>query len=373
MLDKLITFLQKEAVLCIAFLCACASLFMVGDLQHIPESIDWRVIMLLFCLMASVAGLKHNGLLTHIACMIVKGKKQKRVICFALVAATFFTSMLVTNDVALLAFVPIAILALEAAGWRHTLPRIIVLQTIAANLGGMITPVGNPQNLFIFTTYNLNLSDFLVALLPFGLLAFVLLALACLSFGKERAEIDINIHEKKIDRRKVIMHALLFVASIFAVLKIIPCEIIVIVVIGILALFDRPLFLQIDYPLLATFICFFIFSGNMSHLPQMQDFLGGLMNDHPMLTSLITSQIISNVPAAVLLSEFTSNWHSLLIGVDLGGLGTPIASLASLIAFKIYMHTVDAKAGRFLAEFSILNIAVLLVMIALYILLHVSL
>ncbi len=160
MLDKFLTFLQKEAVLCISCLCACISLVLKGDLQGIPECIDWRVIILLFCLMASVAGLKNNGVFTHIACMITKGKHQKRSICFILIAASFFLSMLITNDVALLTIIPITILALEKSGWSQSLSLVIVLQAIAANLGGMITPIGNPQNLFIFTTYDLGLFDF---------------------------------------------------------------------------------------------------------------------------------------------------------------------------------------------------------------------
>ena len=366
MLDRLIAFLRDEAVLCIAFVCACVSLAVTGDVERVPECIDWRVVALLFCLMASVAGLRLSGVLARVAQALVVGERQKRVVCFALVAVTFFSSMLVTNDVALLAFVPIAVLALEAAGWRDSLVRVIVLQAIAANLGGMVTPVGNPQNLFIFTTFELSAFDFAAALVPFGGLALLMLALACLSFGEERSTVVLELDDAAIDMRRFALHAGLFVLSVLAVMRVVPYQAALLVVAPALFMFDRRVFAQVDYALLATFVCFFVFSGNMASMPAMQDFLGALMVGHPMLTSLVTSQVISNVPAAVLLSGFTQNWHSLLIGVDLGGLGTPIASLASLIAFKLYLHTRDADAGRFMREFAFANIVTLAAMVALY-------
>ena len=359
MLDRIITFLRNEAVLCVAFVCACASMTLAGTPDQALASIDWRVIVLLFCLMAAVAGLRESGVLSLLAQTLVDGDKPKRRVCFSLVMLVFFSSMLVTNDVALLAFTPIAVLALEAAGWRESLVRVIVLQAIAANLGGMVTPVGNPQNLFIYTTYELSPADFAGALLPFGVLAGVLLAIACATFGAERAAVTLKLDKQAIDKKRFALHAALFVLGVLAVMRVVPY-------LAALFIFDRRVFARVDYALLATFACFFVFSGNMTHAPAVQEFLGGLMSSHPMLTSLVTSQVISNVPAAVLLSGFTANWHSLLIGVDLGGLGTPIASLASLIAFKLYMHTREAKASAFMKEFAIANVATLAIMIALY-------
>ena len=342
-----------------------------GDVTQVPGFIDWHVIVLLFCLMASVAGLRKSGMLSRIAQALVSGEKSKRAVCFALVMLPFFSSMLVTNDVALLAFVPIAIIALETAGWGDDLTRVIVLQAIAANLGGMVTPVGNPQNLFIFTAFELGGADFFAALAPFGALAFVLLSVACLTFGRGKSAITLKLDESAIDVKRFLMHAALFLLSVLAVMRIVPELAVLPVVAAALFLFDRRVFAQIDYALLATFACFFVFSGNMAHMPEMQDFLGGLMVSHPMITSLVTSQVISNVPAAVLLAGFTQNWHSLLIGVDLGGLGTPIASLASLIAFKLYMHTRGAKAMRFMKDFATANAVFLALMVVLYAVLFV--
>ena len=366
MFDRIIKFLREEAVLCIAFACAVASILASGDLASTPSYIDWRVIVLLFCLMASVAGLSESGVMARIAQGLVAGEKTRRTVCFALVMLSFFSSMLVTNDVALLTFVPIAVLALEAAGWRDSMARVVVLQAIAANLGGMITPVGNPQNLFIFTTYNLSAVDFFFALAPFGALAFVMLAIACLASGTQRAQVSLKLDANAIDFKRFALHAALFALSVLAVLHVVACEAVLLVVAAALFVFDRRIFARVDYALLATFACFFVFSGNMAHIPAVRGFLGGLMQDHPMLTSLVASQVISNVPASVLLAGFTDNWHSLLIGVDLGGLGTPIASLASLIALRLYAHTRGAKIALFMREFAVANIVTLVCMVVLY-------
>ena len=366
MLDRIITFIRDEAVLCIAFICACVSLAMTGDVSSVAEYIDWRVIVLLFCLMAAVAGLRSSGVLARMAQMLVSGKRSQRAVCFALVMLPFFSSMLVTNDVALLAFVPIAVLALEAAGWQDRMARVIVLQAIAANLGGMVTPFGNPQNLFIFTTYELSAADFFLTLVPFGVLAFALLTVTCATFGEGNSSVSLRLDDRAIDVRRFALHAALFVMGALAVMRIVPYQIALLVVAGALFVFDRKIFAQVDYALLATFVCFFVFSGNLSHMPVVQDLLGGFMRVHPMLTSLLASQVISNVPAAVLLAQFTANWHSLLVGVDLGGLGTPIASLASLIALKLYLHTRGANALAFLREFAIANAVALILMVALY-------
>lgn len=371
MLDRIVTFLRNEAVLCIAFVCACVSMAAAGDVSQAPSYIDWRVIILLFCLMASVAGLRKSGVLARIAQAIVAGERQKRLVCLALVMLPFFASMIITNDVALLTFVPIAVIALETAGWRDDLVSVIVLQAIAANLGGMVTPVGNPQNLFIFTTYELSAGDFFLTLVPFGALALILLVIACASFGTSKATVRLDLDERAIDVKRFALHAGLFVLCLLSVARILPDLVLLPIVAAALFLFDRRVFAQVDYALLATFVCFFVFSGNMANMPEMQDLLGGLMTGHPMLTSLIASQVISNVPSAVLLAGFTENWHSLLIGVDLGGLGTPIASLASLIAFRMYMHTAGASGRTFMREFAIANVVALALMTVLYALLFV--
>ena len=353
-------------MLCIAFACALVSLVLAGDITQVPSYIDWRVIVLMFCLMAAVAGLQRSGVLGHIARNLVRGRHSQRMVCFTLVMLPFFASMLVTNDVALITFVPLASIALEAAGWRDKLAYVIVLQAVAANLGGMVTPVGNPQNLFIFTTFDLSAADFFLALAPFGTLAFAMVSLACLRCSRDASEVVIQKKEDPVDRKRVVLHGILFACGLLAVVRILPWQALFVIVVGALLAFDRRIFAHVDYGLLATFACFFVFSGNMAHMPALSQLLGGLMGSHPMLTSLVASQIISNVPAAVLLSGFTANWHSLLIGVDLGGLGTPIASLASLIALKLYLYSPGSSTSAFMKVFAAVNAIFLIAMVALY-------
>ncbi len=372
MLDGIISFLRREAVLCIAFLCAAVSMaFVPFDARALIEAVDLRVIALLFCLMATVAGLRECGLFSWCAHRLLSRGGSIRSLVFILVMLPFFASMLVTNDVALIAFVPFAILALGSSGYARLVPRVTVLQAVAANLGGMVTPVGNPQNLFIYATYEVPLADFFAALVPFALLAFVLLAAASATTGRGPARARIPLDETRIAKRRFAFHLALFVLCLFSVARVLPYQALVFVVAAALLVFDRPSFKRVDYGLLATFVCFFVFSGNIAHIPVVADFLGGLMGSHPLLTSVAASQVISNVPAAVLLSGFTGNWHSLLLGVDLGGLGTPIASLASLIAFRLYMHTPGARAGLFMKEFAAANALGLLAMLTLYALLYV--
>lgn len=392
--DRLLSTLRREAVLAIAFVCACASLPFAGDPMRIPSYIDWRVIVLLLCLMASVAGVRESGALDRAARGLVAGDRSRRFVFLALVMTPFFASMLVTNDVALITFVPFAIASLEAAGWREATARVVVLQAIAANLGGMVTPFGNPQNLFIFTKYEIGVADFFWTLAPFAILAFVLLAAACIALGgasgrtgrarlggagfEQGAQVPCGMLVDgkgdgcaPVDMRRFALHAALFALSVCAVVRLIPWYVLPAVVLPALLLFDRRIFGQVDWALLATFVCFFVFSGDASHMPLAQEVLGSLMRDHPMLTSLGASQVISNVPAAVLLAEFTANWHSLLIGVNLGGLGTPIASLASLIAYRLYKTSKGASTRTFMVEFGLANAIVLMFMVVLYAVLFV--
>ena len=371
MLSRLLRFIRGQAVLCIAFACACASVAITGDVAHVLDYIDWRVIVLLFCLMAAVSGLQASGVLGSVARRLVVGERSRRGVCLVLVALPFFGSMVLTNDVALITFVPIATLALAAAGMRDILVRVVVFQTIAANLGGMITPFGNPQNLFIFTTYGLTITDFFFTLAPFGLLAFFILLGVCVAQGNQRVTVVLDQNRHKVEPVRAGVYLSLFVVGVLALVHVVPWQVLFLVVAPALFVFDREVFLHLDYGLLATFVCFFVFSGNVAHMPALQGLLASAMGAHPMITSLLASQVISNVPAAVLLAGFTGNWHSLLIGVDLGGLGTPIASLASLIALRLYLYEPGATMASFMRVFVVANVAVLAAMVGLYTVLFV--
>lgn len=357
-------------MLCIAFICALASSFFVAEGHNFASSIDLRVIVLLFCLMGATAGLQSAGVLSRSANLLLSKVSGFRQICLLLVALPFFASMVVTNDVALLAFVPFAILVLSVADKQRYLPRIIVFQAIAANIGGMVTPVGNPQNLFIYTTFHTPFLAFFLTLLPFALVTFFVLAALCFTFPQENVRVSVSFGREPINRKKAALHCALFLLCLASAVRILPCSILLLVTLLALSAFDRTIYRKIDYGLLATFFCFFVFSGNMSSIPAVQTTLGSLTETAPFAVALVTSQFISNVPAAVLLAEFTSNWPALLLGVDLGGLGTPIASLASLIALKLYLHTPQASLSNFLKEFAAANVSFLALLCSLYIVLN---
>lgn len=365
-LRTIASFCRNEAVLCIAFICALVSSFFVPAGHNFASSVDLRVIVLLFCLMGATAGLQNAGVLSRSAHCLLSRVSGFRQLSFLLVALPFFAAMVVTNDVALLAFVPFAILTLSITDKKRHLPRIVVLQAVAANIGGMVTPVGNPQNLFIYTTFQTPFLQFFFTLLPFALATLFVLAAVCLTFPRENIRVSVSFGSEPIQRSKALLHSALFLLCLAAAVRILPYSVLFPITLLALLLFDRDIYRKIDYGLLATFLCFFVFSGNMSSIPFVQATLGSAMNAAPFAVALATSQIISNVPAAVLLSEFTSNWPALLLGVDLGGLGTPIASLASLIAMRLYLHTPEARLSTFLKEFAVANAAFLALLCALY-------
>ena len=365
-LKTIASFCRNEAVLCIAFVCALISSFFVPAGHDFTSSVDLRVIVLLFCLMGATAGLQNAGVLSRSAHCLLSKVSGLRQLGFLLVALPFFASMIVTNDVALLAFVPFAILTLSITDKKRHLPRIVVLQAVAANIGGMVTPVGNPQNLFIYTAFQTPFLQFFLTLLPFALATFFALAVVCLTFPRESIHVSVSFGSEPIRRSKALIHSVLFLLCLAAAVRILPYSALLPVTLLALLLFDRGIYRKINYGLLATFFCFFVFSGNMSSIPFVQATLGSAMNAAPFSVALAASQVISNVPAAVLLSQFTSNWPALLLGVDLGGLGTPIASLASLIAMRLYLHTPEARLSTFLKEFAVANVAFLALLCALY-------
>ncbi|WP_139651550.1 SLC13 family permease [Raoultibacter phocaeensis] len=371
MLDKLITFFRTEAVLCIAAVCALASMAFVPPDASYATYIDTRVLILLFSLMAAVSGLKECGLFSILAQKLLESKRPMRLIALTLVMLPFFSSMLVTNDVALIAFVPFAVLVLAHAGQTRHLAWVIVLQTIAANLGGMVTPIGNPQNLYLFTYYSITFGDFLRALLPFGVLSLVVLAAASMATGGGSTDVSLPLSLSRGGTKRIALHGILFALSLLAVLRVVEPIVLLAVVVCALALFDRTVFRRVDYGLLLTFVCFFVFAGNMGRIEAVRELLEACMGTHPLITSVAASQVISNVPAAVLLSGFTETWQSLLIGVDLGGLGTPIASLASLISLRIYLHVDGARIGRFMLVFGAANAVMLALLLGLYAILYV--
>lgn len=358
---SLLAILKKEPVLTAAAFCMIVSMFFVPPSAAYIDYIDFRVLALLFCLMAVVAGLQSHGLFDWFARRVLTGKMQRRKLFAELILLPFFTSMLVTNDVALITFVPFAILILELTGQQRYMIFVIVMQTVAANLGSMSTPVGNPQNLYIYSAFHLAAADFFQTVLAYTLLALPLLILSV--FFCQKGELSVTLPEaaEPMSRKHILLYGILFLLCLLSVFRVLYYPILLVIVCAALFFADRPLFQKIDYSLLLTFVCFFVFAGNIGAIDAVRTFLQDLLRGDPLLTSMLASQIISNVPAAVLLSGFTQDWKALLIGTDIGGLGTPIASLASLISLRLYMKAPDAKVGKYLGFFMAVNIIGLLI------------
>ena len=363
MLTKIKTFIQKETVLFIAALCAVATMFLVPPSLAYWHYIDFRVLCLLLCLMAVVAGFKSLGAFQWLTYQLLRRIKSGRVLSLTLVMLPFFSSMLVTNDVALLIFIPFTLALLAQLGFEKAMIPVIVLQTVAANLGSMATPVGNPQNLFVYAAFNLSAGDFFSVTLPLTAVSFLGLAAASLPvLPQELSRQELN-REEISSVKHLLVYAALFVLCLLTVFRVVAYPITTAVIVAVLFVLNRELLKQIDYMLLLTFVCFFIVSENLGQVAWVRSFLQELLGRSTLLTSIGASQIISNVPAAVLLSGFTDQWRELLSGVNIGGLGTPIASLASLITLKLYMRWPGANVGRFIGVFTAVNLIGLVVLI----------
>lgn len=362
MKNKITGFFRKEPVLVIASLCAILSMLFVPPCAAYAEYIDFRVLGLLFCLMSVVAGMQECGVFAVLSRQLLLKCGNIRVLRLVLIMLPFFTSMFITNDVALITFVPFAIAVLTKIHREDQLQRVIILQTVAANLGSMTTPVGNPQSLFIYTKYQMPVADFFSAMLPLTLLSLALLVIAAVSSHNEYVSVHFSEEEHIKDGRKLAMFTVLFVLSMLCVLRVLDYRIVVAAVALCMLAFDRTLFSKVDYFLLLTFVAFFVFSGNLGAIEKVHELLSAMLKKNTILTGIIASQFISNVPAAVLLSAFTDNARGLLLGTNVGGLGTIIASLASLISFKFYLRTEDAKPLKYLADFTVWNIAGLMIL-----------
>ena len=355
MMNKIKHFFKAESVLCIAALCAIATMFLVPPDGEYPGYIDLRTLALLMCLMIVVAGVQACGAFRALTVQMLRRCGSGRVLGVMLVWLPFFCAMLVTNDVALLVFVPFTLALLAEAGYAKASIPILVAQTIAANLGSMATPVGNPQNLYLYAFYNLGIGEFFAVVLPLTILSLSLVTIPAVIVLPKAIQTP-KLEDAKMDGKKLALFAVLFVVCLLTVFHVIHYGIMTVIVLAAIAIIDRKLLKKLDVALLATFVCFFIVSGNLGRVEAVRDFLQGLLEKNTLLTAVGTSQIISNVPAAVLLSGFTGNWQDLLAGVNIGGLGTPIASLASLITLKLYLRHPGAQAGKFLIVFTVFNV-----------------
>lgn len=364
---RLLHFIKKETVLCIAVLLAVLSAFFVWPDGEYIGYIDFKVLALLFCLMTVLCGFKELGVFETLAEALLGKVKTYRQLLTVQVLLCFFTSMLITNDVALITFVPFAILTLRMIKMQEKLAAMVVLQTIAANLGSMFTPIGNPQNLYIYEKAQMGILEFFKTMLPMTAIAFGLLVLFCCFSQKVPVRLELQERKKEQKSRKdkacFFLFAVLFVLSILTVLRVLHYGVaLTATVIGVL-IFKKEIFKKVDYSLLVTFVGFFVFVGNLGRVEAFRNFLERVIVGRELPAGFLSSQVLSNVPAAVLLSEFTQDWKALLWGVNIGGLGTLIASMASVISFKLYAEAAETHKGRYLLTFtgySLLFAAVLL-------------
>lgn len=363
--SKFAEFFKKRIVFCISFLLAVISCFFVTPSKEYLGYIDWNTLSILFALMAAIQGLNSWGVFKSFGRFLCSKCGSTKGLCILLVFMCFFSSMFITNDVALLTFVPFALVLLtsikELPAWVPMYT--VILQTVAANTGSMLTPVGNPQNLFLYEQTGMALGEFILVLLPYTVFCGVLLFVASLIIPS--VKLSAPFRGNSNPSRKVlnlVIYTALFVLCLVSVARIVPKTITALVALVVLLIFDRQTLKKVDYFLLLTFVCFFIFSGNLSNIPTISLFLQKSLAGRECVTSAIVSQVVSNVPATLMLYPFAENLKELLLGVNFGGLGTLVGSLASLISFNIYGQFVypagyvAPSQGKYLAYFTIINV-----------------
>ena len=373
--ERLRGFWKKETVFCISFLLAAVSLLAVPVDREYLAYPDYRTLALLFCLMMVVAGFQSLGIFTLLGKLLLRKAGSSRGISILLVLLCFFCSMIITNDVTLITFVPFTLLVFRMVHREDRVLKIVVLETIAANLGSMATPIGNPQNIYLHSVSGMGIKEFLLAVLPYAGISLVLLLIALFVEKDEPlAGAAAELEEKSpgpqdsAAARKMftgaVPYLLLLLLSLLVVFRILPYVAALIVTAAVVFVVNRRLYRSLDWFLLLTFLCFFIFIGNMKRIPEVSDFLMAVLEGRELWLGILVSQVISNVPAAILLSGFTDNFAPLLTGVNLGGLGTLIASLASLIAFRFYAREYPDQKGKFLGAFTLWNVGFMLILMA---------
>ncbi len=349
---RLMQLLRRHWMLGTAAFVALVSMFLVPPDEEYLGYFDWKTIGCLFCVLAVASALRSAGVFDWAARAAIARFGSPRTLTMTLVLVTAAFSMAFTNDVALVIMLPLSVAALVESGQPRLVPAVFALQALAANLCGMVTPFGNPQNIYLYSFFHVELGEFLMTMaMPFLLSVAGIIFATWFMTRRGTAEDDgVSMQSQQgtsgedvlapatstamLDRRRLIVYVPLFVIALLAVFRVVPFGIAVIIVIAALLILDRDALLKVDYPLLATFLCFFVFAGNMARIPALAQMLQPVLGQWGLLASALTSQVISNVPAAVLLSHFTDAWQPLLIGVNIGGAGTFAGSLASLIAIR---------------------------------------
>ena len=351
-ITDLLALIRKNVVLTVAIALAIVTSCIVPLDAEYASYFDWKTLTCLFCTLAVICALKNIWFFTILARKIVACTGNLRISVIAIVYITFLGSMLISNDMALLTFLPLGFFVLTSTGKEKYMAFVFIMQNIAANLGGMLTPFGNPQNLYLYSKFNIPTGEFMgIMLLPF-LAAIALITGCCMFLPRTKLAITEEFPHK-LPLRRTAIYLLLFAFSIIIVFRVIPYWIGLIVIPLALLLLDKSALKKVDYGLLATFFCFFIFAGNMARIPVVSELFSALLQKNTLLFSILSCQVISNVPSAILLSQFTVDYPALLIGVNIGGTGTLIASLASLITFREYTAHNPEKTSSYLFQFTL--------------------
>lgn len=365
----LVRVIKKNVVMFVALLAALITVFVIPPDEKYFGYFDLKTLTCLFCVLAMVCALKNIQFFYILAKKIVQLFKNARLAVLALVYITFIGSMLIANDMALLTFLPLGFLVLDTTGKRKYMAFTYIMQNIAANLGGMLTPFGNPQNLYIYSKYQIPTLEFMGIMAPPFVVSVLLITLCCLIFVKNEP-LQVADEPIRLPAGRTVVYLILFLLSIVIVFQGVPYWIGLVIIPVSLLFLDRKALKMVDYPLLLTFVFFFIFSGNMARVEPVRQFFSWLLEKNTLIFSVLSCQVISNVPSAILLSQFTDNYTQLLLGVNIGGVGTLIASLASLITFRDYTQHNPGKSGSYVLLFSLFNFGFLILLTGLMLLIQ---
>lgn len=369
-LSKIIVFFKKELMLSVALIAALASLFITPPSSALFFEIDWKTLATLFMLLSVLEGFKQENIFNPLLRKTGRISKLKNLTCF-FVYGVFFSSMFVTNDVSLIIFVPLTIIMFRACGKEKYILSVLAFENIAAVRGSLLTPFGSPQNLFLFSQSGISAGQFLKIMSPLCIFSFFLLYgfISFLYRKNSTEEICLNKNDfkmfnasdgEKFWNKKRILYIFLFVLIVFTIVsRTVFWPFVTIFVAATLLIFDRKILLKTDYVLLLTFLCFFIFSSSICKNPAIADFLKKVVAGHEYVCSILLSQIISNVPAAIVLWPFTdkNGLCALLYGLDSAGLCSLIGSLASVINLRIYVKEFPGKSFDFIKTFTWISLA----------------
>lgn len=364
-MNRIIKFIKSEPVLSVAAILAAGSAFIVVPDAKYLGYCNFEVLGILFCLMLVVAGFKYCNVFELLSQKLGRAIKSEKYMIFCLTMVCFFSSALITNDVALITFVPFTIALLANQGAKSII-FAVTMETVAANLGSVITPIGNPQNLFLYSFYSMSISGFFAAVLPLGVICLLIICAIVLLRKNAPLKASVTCEHAPLMAKPLVMYVILFAACIMSVLKIVPWYVLVVICVICVCVHKPALFKEADYILLITFVCFFIFVGNIARIDYVRIAISKLIDGRELALSALLSQLISNVPVSAMLATFTQNSRGLLIGCNIGGLGTLIASMASLISYRQICKTDTVSTGAYLAYFTCVNVVLLIALLCIY-------